>query len=199
MKIDVDKIREKLFEAIDPNNPYSLDEFNEEYTNVSHTAGVIETPKIPVKFINKSNNQDPEYQTSGAAGFDFRANLSEGETIVLGASGSGNNIAMIPTGLYFELPNTLELQVRPRSGLAAKKGVTVLNSPGTVDSDYRGEVKVILINHGTEMFVIQNGDRIAQGVIAVVSNKQFIRLEKVDELNDNTERGEKGFGSTGIK
>lgn len=199
MKIDADKIREKLFEAIDPNNPYSLDEFNEEYTNVSHTFEATNAiPKISVKIINKSNNESPQYQSTGAAGFDFRANLSEGETIVLGASGSGNNIAMVPTGLYFELPNTLELQVRPRSGLAAKKGVTVLNSPGTVDSDYRGEVKVILINHGTEEFVINNGDRIAQGVIASVVADNFIEFNFVDELSDS-DRGEKGFGSTGVK
>ena len=90
------------------------------------------------------------------------------------------------------------MQVRPRSGLAAKKSITVLNSPGTVDSDYRGEVKVILINHGTEEFVISNGDRIAQGVLSAVSNGQFVRLDKVDELNE-TERGSGGFGSTGVK
>ena len=92
----------------------------------------------------------------------------------------------------------MELQVRPRSGLAAKKSITVLNSPGTVDSDYRGEVKVILINHGTEDFVINNGDRIAQGVISSVFNSDYITLKEVSEL-DETERGSDGFGSTGIK
>jgi len=121
-----------------------------------------------------------------------------GEVIIIGPSGSGNNVAMVPTGLFFELPESIELQVRPRSGLAAKKSITVLNSPGTVDSDYRGEVKVILINHGTEEFVISNGDRIAQGVLSAVSNGQFVRLDKVDELNE-TERGSGGFGSTGVK
>lgn len=198
MKIDADKIREKLFEAIDPEKPYTLEEFNEEYSNVNHTAQPYEIPKIEVKIINKSNNETPAYQSKGAAGFDFRANLPEGEVIVLGVPGSGNNIAMVPTGLYFELPNTLELQVRPRSGLAAKKGVTVLNSPGTVDSDYRGEVKVILINHGYQEFVIQDGDRIAQGVIASVVADNFIKFNLVDELSE-TERGEGGFGSTGVK
>ena len=89
---------------------------------------------------------------------------------------------MVPTGLFFELPESIELQVRPRSGLAAKNGVTVLNSPGTVDSDYRGEVKVILINHGNVDFVINNGDRIAQGVLSSVSNGQFVNLNKVNEL-----------------
>jgi len=207
MNIDADKIREKLFQAIDPENSYTLEEFNKDFANVSHTAqpNLSETPsqptgftKIDVKIVNKSNNETPKYQSTGAAGFDFRANLPEGEVIVLGVPGSGNNIAMIPTGLYFELPNTLELQVRPRSGLAAKHGVTVLNSPGTVDSDYRGEVKAILINHGTEPFVIQNGDRIAQGVIASVVADKFINFKLVDELSE-TERGEGGFGSTGVK
>jgi len=105
---------------------------------------------------------------------------------------------MAPTGLYFEIPEGFELQVRPRSGLSAKHGVTVLNSPGTVDSDYRGEVKVILINHGTKPFVIENGERIAQGVIGGVMGKKMITFQSVEELSD-TERGEGGFGSTGVK
>ena len=105
---------------------------------------------------------------------------------------------MVPTGLYFELPEHLELQVRPRSGLAAKHGVTVLNSPGTVDSDYRGEVKVILINHGKDTFTIQNGERVAQGVLSNAIGKTLVNFDKVDSLNE-TNRGEGGFGSTGIK
>lgn len=198
MDIDGNYVNKKLFEAIDPNNSYSMENFDEEFNSVSHTASFNDL-KMSIKFINKSNNEDPKFQTEGAAGFDFRANLlNEGEVITIGPSGSGNNIAMVPTGLFFELPESIELQVRPRSGLAAKNGVTVLNSPGTVDSDYRGEVKVILINHGTEEFVISNGDRIAQGVLSAVSNKQFIKLNKVDELNE-TERSSGGFGSTGVK
>ena len=197
MNFNENEIREKLFQAIDPNTDYTLDEFNNEFTNVSHTAGTFETPKIPVKFINKSNNQDPEYQTSGAAGFDFRANLDEPITLY-SRNSKKSNMAIIPTGLFFELPETLELQVRPRSGLAAKHAVTVLNSPGTVDSGYVGEVGVILINHGYEDFIVNNGDRIAQGVIASVVADNNVRFVSVDELN-KTERGESGFGSTGIK
>jgi dUTP pyrophosphatase len=200
MDYNLDKIRGKLFEAIDPENNYTIEQFNEEFGNVSHTLEVGNEGfnKLDVKIINKSNNEPPKYESKGAAGFDFRASLHEGEVIILGPSGSGNNIAMIPTGLHFELPNTLELQVRPRSGLAAKKGVTVLNSPGTVDSDYRGEVKVILINHSSEEFIINNGDRIAQGVISSVVSDDFIKFNIVNELSE-TERGEGGFGSTGIK
>ena len=152
--------------------------------------------KFPVKFVNKSNNPDPEYATEGSAGFDFRANLTE--PLEIPGVKSGNNIVMVPTGLYFELPPNLELQVRPRSGLAAKHGVTVLNSPGTVDSDYRGEVKVILINHKQETFMINQGDRIAQGVIANVTAKQMVNFIKTDQLSD-TDRGDNGFGSTGVK
>tara|TARA_R110000796_G_scaffold61077_2_gene141424 strand:- start:64488 stop:65081 length:594 start_codon:yes stop_codon:yes gene_type:complete len=197
MNLDTDYVNKRLFDAIDPNNSYTIEDFDTEFNSINQPD--ITDLKMPINFINKSNNEDPEFQTDGAAGFDFRANLpNEGEVIVIQPSGSGNNISMIPTGLFFELPETLELQVRPRSGLAAKNGVTVLNSPGTVDSDYRGEVKVILINHGTEDFVINNGDRIAQGVLSAVSNRQFINLNKVDELSVS-ERGDNGFGSTGVK
>ncbi len=151
-------------------------------------------PKTNIKVVNKSTNPNPEFATDGASGFDLRADLAEDETITLGVG----EYTMVPTGLYFEIPEGFELQVRPRSGLAAKHGVTVLNSPGTVDSDYRGEVKVILINHGTQPFVIENGERIAQGVIGGVMGKKMITFESVEELSD-TERGEGGFGSTGVK
>jgi dUTP pyrophosphatase len=99
--------------------------------------------------------------------------------------------------LFFEIPENFEIQVRPRSGLAAKNGVTVLNTPGTVDSDYRGEIKIILINLGTEPFIINHGDRIAQGVVASVTAKNIINLNRVTEITENTERGTGGFGSTG--
>ena len=200
-----DNINEKLSKAIDPTDSYTLDDFDEEFSNVNHTldttlgGGVVTTPKYEIKIKNTSKNETPKYETNGAAGFDFRANLpNEGEVIIIGPSGSGNNVTMVPTGLHFQLPPIMELQVRPRSGLAAKKSITVLNSPGTVDSDYRGEVKVILINHGTEDFVVSNGDRIAQGVISSIFNMDYINLNQVDEL-DETERGSGGFGSTGIK
>jgi dUTP pyrophosphatase len=189
-----DIIQQKLLDAIDPTKDYTMDDFETEIQTMGNEAynGHSEMFKFPIKFMNKSNNKDPEYATIGSAGFDFRANLDNSITLEPGKT------IMVPTGLYFELPDNLELQVRPRSGLAAKYGITVLNSPGTVDSDYRGEVKVILINHGNESFVIENGERIAQGVIANVVGKMMINFDKSDSLNDS-DRGEGGFGSTGVK
>ncbi|MEM1037674.1 MAG: dUTP diphosphatase [Pseudomonadota bacterium] len=131
----------------------------------------------------------PAYETSGSAGMDIRAALREGEPIVL-ATGER---AMIPTGLSMAIPEGYEIQMRPRSGLAAKHGITCLNSPGTIDSDYRGELKVILINHGAGPFTIARGERIGQMVLAPVTR---IVWDEVDSL-DETERGEGGFGSTG--
>ena len=130
----------------------------------------------------------PSYQTVGAAGADLCACLSEPVVLAPGQR------AMVPTGLSFAIPSGYEIQVRPRSGLAAKNGITVLNSPGTIDSDYRGEVKVILINLGTENFTISHGDRIAQMVVAPVVQVQFQVVESLSA----TERGQGGFGSTGI-
>lgn len=193
MKIDIEVMQKKLLEAIDPNNDYTMDHFDAEFNGVG-TQDYSQNKdmfKFPVSFVNKSNNQDPEYATEGSAGFDLRAN----EELVI----EPGDYTMVSTGLFFELPPNLELQVRPRSGLAAKHGVTVLNTPGTVDSDYRGEVKVILINHGKSNFKIEVGDRIAQAVIATVTAKSMVKLNKVCQLNDNTERGTGGFGSTGVK
>ena len=133
----------------------------------------------------------PRYETSGAAGMDLIAALAEGETMVL----APGERAMVPTGLAIALPEGFEAQVRPRSGLAAKNGVTVLNSPGTIDCDYRGEVKVILINHGREAFTIERGTRIAQMVVAPMTQAVFREVETLDE----TARGAGGFGSTGTK
>ncbi len=130
----------------------------------------------------------PEYKTSGSAGADLRALI--GEPIIL----KPMQRCLIPTGLSVELPKGIELQVRPRSGLALKHGITVLNTPGTVDSDYRGELAVLLINLGNEDFKIENGDRIAQAVIAQAIQADFVQK---DELS-NTERGAGGYGSTGI-
>lgn len=164
--------------------------------NYPKPLNTSEIYKFNVNIINISNNKTPKYESDGAAGFDFRADLSE--PITIPGKNSDNNIAMIPTGLYFEIPPNFELQVRPRSGLAAKHGVTVLNTPGTVDSDYRGEVKVILINHKSTDFTINPGDRIAQGVISNVFNNTTLKFTQVDTLT-KTERGEGGFGSTGLK
>jgi dUTP pyrophosphatase len=131
----------------------------------------------------------PHYASAGAAGADLRACLAPGEAMVLPPGGR----AAVPTGLAFAVPDGFEMQVRPRSGLAARHGVTVLNAPGTVDSDYRGEVMVLLVNHGAEPFAIRHGDRIAQALFAPVIRAIFDPADALDE----TERGAGGFGSTG--
>ena len=143
---------------------------------------------MEVHIINKSKHELPSYETLFSAGMDIRANISE--SIVLNPL----ERAIIKTGLFMSLPMGLEAQVRPRSGLAAKKGITVLNSPGTIDADYRGEVGVILINLSQDCFTVNNGDRIAQLVIA---RHEQIKWKEVTIL-DETDRGEGGFGSTGV-
>lgn len=130
----------------------------------------------------------PAYQTEGAAGFDFLAAVNEAVEILPG------KWQMIPTGLKFAVPQGCELQVRPRSGLAAKNGVTVLNAPGTIDSDYRGEIGIILINLGEKSFLVERGMRIAQGVLAPYYKANFVLADTLDA----TERGEGGFGHTGV-
>ncbi|NDV42176.1 dUTP diphosphatase [Flagellimonas sediminis] len=144
---------------------------------------------MEIKVINRSEHQLPHYETLASAGMDLRANVEK--PIVL----KPLERAIIPTGIFIELPIGYEAQVRSRSGLAAKKGITVLNAPGTIDADYRGEVGVILANISSEDFVIENGERIAQLVIA--KHERAIWVE-VDALSDTT-RGEGGFGSTGTK
>ncbi|HEY0047025.1 MAG TPA: dUTP diphosphatase [Flavobacterium sp.] len=142
-----------------------------------------------IKIINRSSHELPAYETNASAGMDIRANISESVTLKpLGRT-------IVKTGLFIELPIGYEAQVRPRSGLAAKKGITVLNSPGTIDADYRGEIGVILVNLSAEDFVIENGERIAQIVIAKHERAEW---QEVSELSE-TSRGEGGFGSTGIK
>ena len=142
-----------------------------------------------IKCVAKDGVAVPSYETSGAAGADVRAFLNEPVVIPVGKR------AMIPTGLFFAIPEGFEIQVRPRSGLAAKNGVTVLNTRGTIDSDYRGEVKVILINLGDADFTVNNGDRIAQLIVAPVTQGICVKTDKLDE----TERGAGGVGSTGVK
>lgn len=144
---------------------------------------------LKIKVVNTGHQQLPAYATSQSAGMDLRANIDE--SVVL----EPFERRLIPTGLHIALPVGFEAQIRPRSGLALKHGVTVLNSPGTVDADYRGEVMVLLINLSQEEFVINDGERIAQMVIA--SHEQAI-MELVDEL-DETERGTGGYGHTGVK
>jgi len=142
-----------------------------------------------IKIINKSAHPLPGYETLLSAGMDLRAHIDE--PIVLRPM----ERAIVKTGLFLELPIGVEAQVRPRSGLAAKKGVTVLNAPGTVDADYRGEIGVILVNLSNEVFVVENGERIAQLVIAKHERANWIEVEVLSE----TSRGEGGFGSTGLK
>ena len=148
---------------------------------------------VSIAFLRLAHGADlplPAYESAGAAGMDLRAALGEGEVLELAAG----TRALVPTGLSLQLPEGFEAQVRPRSGLAAKHGVTVLNAPGTVDSDYRGEVKIILINHGQEPFAIRHGDRIAQLVIAPVTRVMPVEVAALDR----TGRGARGFGSTGV-
>jgi dUTP pyrophosphatase len=142
---------------------------------------------ISINIRNQSSNELPEYATNGAAGMDIRAHLSEAVTL------QPLERRLIPTGLFLEIPLGYEVQIRPRSGLAYKHGITVLNSPGTIDSDYRGEVGVLLINLSNEAFVIENGERIAQMVVAAHEQASW---KEVSELSD-TDRGAGGFGSTG--
>ncbi|MEQ6124460.1 dUTP diphosphatase [Pseudotenacibaculum sp. MALMAid0570] len=141
-----------------------------------------------VQIINKSKHQIPAYETEQSAGMDLRANIEE--SIVL----KPLERVIVKTGLYIALPAGFEAQVRPRSGLAAKKGITVLNSPGTVDADYRGEIGVILVNLSNEDFIIQDGERVAQLVIA---KHERVSWQEVEVLGE-TERGAGGFGSTGV-
>ena len=144
---------------------------------------------MKIKIVNKSHHPLPAYATELSAGMDLRANIDE--PIVL----KPMERRLVPTGLYIALPVGYEAQVRPRSGLALKKGITVLNAPGTVDADYRGDVGVILINLSDEPFTIEDGERIAQMVIARHEHAEFIPVDVLDE----TERGEGGYGHTGVK
>lgn len=144
---------------------------------------------MKIKIINKSNHDLPHYETIASAGMDLRASLTESRIL------KPLERSIVGTGLFIELPVGIEAQVRPRSGLAAKKGITVLNAPGTIDADYRGEIGVILVNLSNEDFTINNGERIAQLVMAKHERAEW---QEVQELS-STERGEGGFGSTGVK
>ena len=144
---------------------------------------------MKVNIINKGHQPLPQYATEQSAGMDLRANLDESVTL------KPLERKLIPTGLHIALPAGFEAQVRPRSGLALKKGITVLNTPGTIDADYRGEIGVVLINLSQEDFIVNDGERIAQMVIARNEKADFIEVEVLDE----TERGEGGYGHTGVK
>ena len=143
---------------------------------------------IRIKLVNQSRNPMPEFATEGSAGVDLRAKLDDDVLI------KPLERVMVPTGLFIELPGGFEAQIRPRSGLAAKYGITVLNTPGTIDSDYRGEIKVILVNLSNDDFTIRNGDRICQ---MVVHKYETFEWDEVSQLN-TTDRGGGGFGHTGV-
>lgn len=145
--------------------------------------------KVSIQIINNSSNTLPAYETTGSAGMDVRANLEEPVKLL------PLQRALIPTGLFIELPHGYEAQIRPRSGLAIKHGITCLNSPGTIDSDYRGEIKIILINLSEEEHLIQHGDRIAQMIIHQTIKAEWIEVKVLNE----SKRGEGGFGHTGNK
>jgi dUTP pyrophosphatase len=144
---------------------------------------------MKVNIINRSQHDLPQYETEASAGLDLRASLTESYTL------QPMERSLVETGLFFEIPVGYEAQIRPRSGLALKHGISVLNSPGTIDADYRGEIKVILCNLSQDPFVIQDGDRIAQLIFAKVEQAEWIETEELTE----TERGKGGFGSTGKK
>jgi dUTP pyrophosphatase len=143
---------------------------------------------MKIRIVNKSSNPLPQYATKASAGIDLRANLEK--EIVL----KPMERTLVPTGLFIELPVGYEAQVRPRSGLAIKKGITVLNTPGTIDADYRGEIMVIMINLSNEDFTIKHGERIAQMIIAAHEQAEWVEVDKLDD----TERGAGGFGHTGV-
>ena len=144
---------------------------------------------MKVKIVNDSKHPLPTYETPASAGLDLRANIDE--EVVL----KPLDRALVPTGLFIELPVGYEAQIRPRSGLAIKKGITLLNAPGTIDADYRGEIKIILANISNEDFVIKDGERIAQMVISRHEQAEWVQVNKLEE----TKRGAGGFGSTGTK
>jgi len=144
---------------------------------------------LQIKVINKGHHPLPQYVTALSAGMDLRANIDESITL------QPLERRLIPTGLHIALPDGYEAQVRPRSGLALKKGITVLNSPGTIDADYRGEIGVLLINLSQDAFIVNDGDRIAQMVITRHEQGEFVPVETLNE----TERGEGGYGHTGVK
>jgi dUTP pyrophosphatase len=193
MSTIVEQMQAAIFKIGDESVEYSQKDFNREFGANQATIVVdADINKKVLAFKNDSTNEDPTYATVGSSGFDLRANLLDGVAIM------PNQIKIIPTGLFFSIPENFEIQIRPRSGLAAKNGVTVLNTPGTIDADYTGEVKIILINLGDKRFIVNHGDRIAQGVFSPVYSSNSVKLTNVDEIASNGTRGDKGFGSTGV-
>lgn len=159
------------------------------YSLFLHIIFICYSYMIKIRVINKGRQKLPEYATSLSAGMDLRANIDTPVTL------KPLERALIPTGLYIALPQGYEAQIRPRSGLALKHGITVLNTPGTIDADYRGEVMVLLVNFSSTDFVVNDGERIAQMIISRHEQGEFVEVEALD----STERGEGGYGHTGLK
>lgn len=183
-----DSLKEETFEGDVENIDNILNGMSDDLYEMMRQETVGEG--IVLGFKNDSNNQDPEYIYEGDSGFDLRANLTEPVTL------KPLERYMVPTGLSFEIPVGYEIQVRPRSGLAAKQGLSVLNSPGTVDQGYTGEVKVILVNLSNDTVTINHGERIAQAVLCPVITKRTATLKSLTQIH-STDRGDGGFGSTG--
>tara|TARA_R110002020_G_scaffold118029_2_gene269822 strand:- start:11476 stop:12108 length:633 start_codon:yes stop_codon:yes gene_type:complete len=173
---------EKIFESLGLDLDAMKKMQEENFSDVDNT--------IKISYKNTSPFEDPKYNHKEDSGFDIRANIEDSISI------SSLERVLVPTGLYFQIHEDYELQIRPRSGLAAKYGITVLNTPGTVDSNYRGEIKIILVNLSKKDYTIKKGDRIAQGVFSYVLKQKWSNLQKVDKLSSTT-RNEGGFGSTG--
>lgn len=188
----MERMQAKILLLADPSSGYTQEDFDKEF-NTSKIEVDYDSHKIKIGFVNESNNPDPEYATAGSSGFDLRANLEE-EIII-----KSGDYKLIKTGIFFDIPDNMEITIRSRSGLAYKYGVCVLNGIGTIDSDYTGEIGVLLINHGKEDFIVNNGDRIAQGVLSSVISKNLINLTKCNEIIKKTNRGTSGYGSTGSK
>ena len=183
----------KSLGLLDEETSEQIDSVLNEFETLSDENTVNNDYKIKIKYINKSDNENPVYAKEGDSGFDLRANLSEPVTL------KPLERKLIDTGLVFELPKGFDMEVRSRSGLALKNGIMVLNSPGTIDLSYRGNIGVILINLGNEDFTVNNGDRIAQGLIRWSLTNNNIELLEVEEISEDTNRGAKGFGHSGIK
>ena len=195
---DLNKILDEITTMVnDYGNGGNIDDGVNNITNVvEHYKNLHESGQLKTitKFVNKSNNPDPNYAHVGDSGFDIRASLKESITL------KPLERKLIPTGLSFELSPNTELQVRPRSGMTLKYGITVLNTPGTVDEGYRGDVGIIVINLSNDKYTIEDGDRIAQGVIMNVVNQNVSQLVNSEDKNlTSTSRGNSGFGSTGKK
>lgn len=191
LKKHIEELRHlKSLGILDDETSEQIDDVLEEFEAALNSDNSNKNFRIKIKYINKSDNENPVYAKEGDSGFDLRADES-GTLKPLERK-------LVSTGLFFELPDGYELQIRPRSGLAYKNGITVLNTPGTVDTGYRGEIKVLLINLSNEEFTWEKGERIAQGVIASRVSSDFGDLVEVTEINES-ERGEGGFGSTGRK